>query len=297
MLVTAQEELLLAKKLAQDVASGTSDAARAADELLRSARRRLAYWDIPESDIEHIEQTGQVQRTLTMRAPVSGVVLDKSVLAGQKIMAGEALYRVADLSVVWVEGEVFEQDLPLASVGLQAIAEFEALPGAQYTGRITFIYPTLDPDTRTVRVRVELPNRGLRLKPGMYATLRFSGGRRANVLSLPRSAVLSTGERHLVFVRRDDGKLEPRVVRLGVAGADLVEILSGLTAGERVVASATFLVDAESNLGSALGGMGNMPGMDITAPPKAPLPGAPALKKPNEAAPKPPGADHSRHGY
>ncbi|MEW5915870.1 MAG: efflux RND transporter periplasmic adaptor subunit [Gemmatimonadota bacterium] len=293
MLVTAQEELLLAKKLAQDVAGGTSDAMRGADELLRSARRRLEYWDIPQRDIDRIEQTGEVQRTLTLRAPVGGVVIEKSVLGGQKIMAGDALYRVADLSVVWVEGEVFEQDLPLARVGLPAIAEFEALPGERFTGRISYIYPTLNADTRTARVRVELANRSLRLKPGMYATLRFSGGSRGSVLSVPRSAILSTGERNIVFVRRDDGQLEPREVRVGVAGEDRIEILSGVAAGETVVASATFLVDAESNLGSALGGMGNMPGMDMTTPPKtAP---APAGKKPNET-PKMPDMDHSGHG-
>jgi len=292
MLVTAQEELLLAKKLAQDVASGTSDAARSADELVQSARRRLAYWDIPESDIDRIEQTGKVERALTLRSPVGGVVIEKAVLAGQKIMAGEALYRVADLSVVWVEGEVFEQDLALARDGLPAIAEFEALPGEQFAGRITYIYPTINPDTRTARVRVELANRGQRLKPGMYATLRFSGGRRAHVLSLPRSAILSTGERHLIFVRRADGQLEPREVRVGIAGDDRIEVLSGVAAGETVVASATFLVDAESNLGSALGGMGNMPGMDMTTAPKA-VP-APKQQKPNEM-PKMPGMDHSGH--
>ena len=296
MLVTAQEELLLAKKLAQDVASGTGDAARGADELLRSARRRLAYWGIDQRDIDRIELTGEVQRALTLHSSVGGVVVEKGVLAGQKIMAGEALYRIADLSVVWVEGEVFEQDLALFRVGLTVIAEFEALPGERFTGRIAYIYPTLNPDTRTARVRVELTNRGLRLKPGMYATLRFTGGSSADVLSLPRSAILSTGERSLVFVRRADGQLDPREIRVGIASAERIQVLSGLAAGETVVASATFLVDAESNLGSALGGMGNMPGMEVTTPPKAaaPLQKATAPKKPNDM-PKMPGMDHSDH--
>ena len=289
MLITAQEELLLAKKLAQDVSGGTTDAARGAAELLRSARLRLSYWEISQADIDRIEQTGEVQRTLTLRAQVGGVVVEKSVLSGQKIMAGDALYRIADLSVVWIEGEVFEQDLALMRVGLSVIAEFEALPGERFAGRIAYVYPTLNPDTRTARVRVELRNPGLRLKPGMYATFRISGGSLTSVLSLPRSAVLSTGERHLVFVRRDDGQLEPREIRLGVAGVDRVEVLSGLTAGETVVASATFLVDAESNLGSALGGMGNMPGMDMTTPPRtAPAP-SPKLQK-QDSTPRPPDA-------
>jgi Cu(I)/Ag(I) efflux system membrane fusion protein len=266
MLVTVQEELLLAKKLVVDVAGGTPEAGRSAAELLNSARRRLAYWDIPQADIDRIETSGEVQRALTLRAPVNGVVVEKSVLSGQKIMAGDALFRIADLSVVWVEGEVFEQDLSLVRIGRTVTAEFEALPGEQITGRIAYLYPTLNPDTRTARVRVELQNPDLRLKPGMYATIRFSAGSLLDVLSVPRSAVLSTGTRSLVFVKRGDGQLEPRDVTLGVAGVDRVEILSGLAAGDTVVASATFLVDAESNLGSALGGMGNMPGMDMSPP-------------------------------
>ena len=294
MLVTAQEELLLAKRLGADVASGTADAVRGADELVRSARRRLAYWDIAESEIDRIEQTGEVQRTLTLRASVGGVVVEKLVVAGQRVMAGDPLYRVADLSVVWVEGEVFEQDLGAIRLGLPVVTEFEAYPGERWTGRIAYVYPTLNAETRTARVRVELANPLLRLKPGMYATFRFTGGARAGVLSVPRSAVLSTGERSLVFVRRDDGKLETREVRIGAAGGDRVEVLSGLAAGESVVASATFLVDAESNLGSALGGMGNMPGMDMTAPVKVPA-ATPKPSVPPPAATPPPDDAHAGH--
>ena len=275
MLVTAQEELLLAKRLATDVAAGTPDAVRSADELLRSARRRLAYWDIPEQEIAAIERTNEVRRTLTLRAPVGGVVVEKAVLSGQRIMAGETLYRVADLSVVWVEGEVFEQDLAAVRGGLPVTAEFEAFPGEQWGGRITYVYPTLNSETRTARVRVEMANPGRRLKPGMYATFLFTSPRHGGALSVPRSAVLSTGERSLVFVRRADGRLEPRTVRIGPAFGDRIEVLAGLAAGETVVTSATFLIDAESNLGSALGGMGNMPGMDVTSPTPVPPPVAP----------------------
>jgi Cu(I)/Ag(I) efflux system membrane fusion protein len=295
MLVTAQEELLLAKRLTNDVAAGTPDAVRSANELLGSARRRLAYWDIRERDIAEVERTGEVQRTLTLRAPAAGVVVEKLVLSGQRIMAGETLYRVADLSVVWVEGEVFEQDLPAVRTGLPVTAEFEAFPGERWSGRITYIYPTLDPDTRTARVRLALPNPERRLKPGMYATFLFTSPRRGDALSVPRSAVLSTGERSLVFVRRTDGRLEPRTVRVGVVAGDRVEVLAGLRAGETVVASATFLIDAESNLGSALGGMGDMPGMDMTAPTPAPPP-VPAPKPTSPAPRTPPSGDnHSAH--
>jgi Cu(I)/Ag(I) efflux system membrane fusion protein len=295
MLVTAQEELLLAHRLRSDVAGGTPDAVRSADELVRSARRRLLYWDVPPDEVERVERTGEARRTLTLMSPVSGFVVEKAVLAGQRIMAGDALYRVADLSVVWVEGEVFEQDLAAVSVGHAVSAEFESFPGERWLGRISYIYPTLSPETRTARVRVEIANSGLRLKPGMYATLIVRGSGRVDALSVPRSAVLVTGERHLVFVKRGDGKLEPRDVTIGMSTSDRVEVREGLAAGDTVVASATFLVDAESNLGSALGGMGNMPGMDISAPaepkdrPPAALPVAPGAKS---AEPAPPHDGH-----
>lgn len=266
MLVQAQEELLLARRLAAEVSEGTGDARGSAGELLLSARRRLAYWDIPAADVAAIERTGVVQRTMTLRAPVGGHVLEKNVIGGQRVMAGEALYRVADLSVVWVEGEVFEQDLSVMRVGQLVRAEFQALPNRPRTGRITYIYPTVNPETRTARVRVELANADLALKPGMYATIRAEGSARQEVLSIPRSAVLVTGARNLVFVRDSGGRLVPRDIRLGLANDTRIEVLSGLRAGETVVASATFLIDAESNLGSALGGMGAMPGMDVAAP-------------------------------
>ena len=272
MLVAAQQELLLAAQLEKDVGAGTADARDGATDLRAAARRRLLYWDISASDVDRIERTGEVTTTIVLRAPVSGVVLEKNVLAGQKIMAGEALYKVADLSEVWVEGEVFERDLASVHVGQQVQAEFQALPGETRSGRIAYIYPTVSPDTRTARVRVEMANRDLALKPGMYATIRISGEHGDVVLNVPRSAVLSTGKRDVVFVRRPDGMLEPREVQIGVTNDARVQIIRGLSAGETVVASATFLVDAESNLGSLLGGMGNMPGMDIAPPPATTTP-------------------------
>lgn len=268
MLVTAQEELLLAKRLQTDVSGAGDDARKNATDLLASARRRLAYWDIPAAEIDEIEQSGEVRKTLTLRASASGYVLEKNVLAGQKIMAGDALYKVADLHEVWAVGEVFEQDLSSVHLGQDVSAEFEALPGEHRSGRISYVYPTLDPNTRTARVRVVLPNGDLRLKPGMYATILILGTGRVNALTVPRSAILATGERVIVFVRDQGGALVPTEVALGVSNDDRVQILRGLSAGQTVVASATFLVDAESNLGAALGGMGNMPGMQMTTPPK-----------------------------
>ncbi|MDX2060072.1 MAG: efflux RND transporter periplasmic adaptor subunit [Gemmatimonadales bacterium] len=283
MLVAAQQELLLAKRLRGDVAAGTPDAVRSADDLLESARRRLLYWEVPPEVVRQIEESGVIRKTVTFRSPVNGVVIEKNVLAGQRIMAGEAIYRIADLGTVWLDGEVFERDLPSVRVGREVVAEFPALPGGPRTGRITYVYPTINPETRTARVRVTLPNPGLVLKPGMYATFRFAAATEP-VLSVPRSAVLSTGKRNLVFVRLPDGMLAPRDVGIGLATDDRIEVRSGLTLGDTVVSSATFLVDAESNLGSLLGGMGGMPGMDMTAPTVAKTARAPSAVP---GAPKP----------
>lgn len=270
MLVTAQQELLLAGHLGASVAQAEGDAQRGVEELRAAARRRLQYWDISDAQIDELERTGNVTKTLTLRSPVQGVIVEKNVLGGQRIMAGDALYRVADLRVVWLEGEVFERDLSSIRVGQTVTAEFDALAGEQRVGRITYLYPTLDPDTRTAKIRVELSNPGLQLKPGMYGTIRITGSTAASGLLVPRSAILATGERRLVFVRRPDGRLESREVVTGLSTDTQTQIVRGLAIGDTVVSSATFLVDAESNLGSALGGMGSMPGMDMAPPASTP---------------------------
>ncbi|HEX6316041.1 MAG TPA: efflux RND transporter periplasmic adaptor subunit [Gemmatimonadaceae bacterium] len=293
MLVTAQEELLLAARLAREVANGTEEARRSADDMLASARRRLQYWDIPAADIERVERSGQVSRTLTLRATSRGVVVEKRVVAGQRIMPGETLYRLADLSRVWVDGQVFEHDLALVRTGQRVSVEIQAYPGERWSGAVTYVYPLVDPATRTAKVRVELANAGLRLKPGMFATVHLTSTGRDRVLSVPRSAVLATGERSIVFLRTPTGVLEPREVVTGAANDDRIEIRSGLVAGDTVVASATFLVDAESNLQSALGGMAGMPGM--VAPGSKPVPGKAATIDTSRKAPPP--DDHSKHQH
>jgi len=251
------------------MAGGTGDAVANAEDLLQSARQRLRYWEVPAEEVRGIEEREEVRRTITFRSSVAGVVIEKLVVGGQRLMAGETLYRIADLRTVWLEGEIYERDLSAVRLGLAVTAEFAALPGTTRTGRITYVSPTLNPETRTARVRVELANPALALKPGMYATLRFAGAA-TPTLSVPRSAVLVTGKRNLVFVRMANGGLTPRDVTIGVATDERIEILAGLSPGETVVASATFLVDAESNLGSLLGGMGGMPGMDMSPPASSP---------------------------
>ncbi|MCU0625027.1 MAG: efflux RND transporter periplasmic adaptor subunit [Gemmatimonadaceae bacterium] len=319
-LVTAQEELLLARRLVRDVEAGTADTRAGADDLVAGARRRLAYWDVPPEEIARIERTGEVQRTVTLRSPASGVITEKRVTAGQRVMAGEPLLRVADLSTVWVEGEVYEQDLRAVRTGQPATAEFDAWPGEAWPGRIAYVYPTLSPETRTTRVRVALANGDGRLRPGMYATLRVRGAADTGApgLTVPRNAVLVTGERALVFRRLANGTLEPREVHVGTAAGDRIEIVRGLAVGDTVVASATFLLDAESNLGTALGGMGDMPGMEVIVPrtrdtararsgtpaPRPmdpsmpmdmPMPGAPRPATQPRGTPRAPGSDPSRH--
>lgn len=266
MVVTTLQEIRLASRLADDVTSGTPDARAQAERLVRSGHRRLEAWGIPESEVARLLASSEENHNVVLRSPVNGVVIEKAVLAGQRIMPGDALYRIADLSVVWLEGDVFEQDLASARVGEQVTTEFQALPGLERTGRITYVYPTLNPETRTGRIRVALTNPGLTLKPGMFATIRFTTTTHGKVLSVPRSAVLSTGERNLVFLKRPDGRFTPTDVGLGRQTEDRLEIERGLSLGDTVVASATFLLDAESNLGTLLGGMGDMPGMDMTAP-------------------------------
>ncbi len=293
MLVTAQEELLLARRLVDESAGAPESVAAAnARELLASARRRLAYWDIPADEIARIERSGAPRKSLTLRAPAGGVVVEKNVVEGARIMPGMDLYRIADLSTVWIEGEVFEKDLSLVSVGQHARVTLETYAGREFDGVVTFVYPTVSTQSRTGRVRVALKNPALELKPGMYANIELAvPGMEA--LVVPRTAVLSTGERSLVFVRDADGMLRPRDVRIGLATDNVVEILGGIVAGDVVVSSATFLVDAESNLGSA---MGAMQGMDMGVP--AAGDGAGAEPIPDMPMPASGGADpnaHARH--
>ncbi|UCF69241.1 MAG: efflux RND transporter periplasmic adaptor subunit [Acidobacteriota bacterium] len=258
MLVAAQEELLTASRLAAQVDSAAGEAWHNARQLVEAARRRLAYWDITPEQIARVETTGQVAKTLTLVSPVTGVVLEKDVVEGKRVTPGTRLYRLVDLSTVWVEGELFEQDLQFVTEGAQAHIEVAAYPGVHMMGRVSFVYPTVDESSRTNRVRLTVANPELRLKPGMFATVYFDVEIGEDVISIPIDAVVATGERNLVFHRHEDGSLHPHEVVLGARAGDRVQILAGLEEGVEIVASANFLVDAESRL-AATGGA--MPGM------------------------------------
>lgn len=249
MLVAAQEELLTAKRLATQLDPSAGEAWQHAQATLEAARRRLAYWDITAEQVDRVERTGEVTKTLALVSPVTGIVLEKEVFEGQRVMPGMRLYRLADLTSVWVEGEVFERDLQFVHQGTQAHIEVAAYPGEHTMGRVSFVYPVVDVESRTNRVRVTAPNPGLRLKPGMFATIYFEA-EIENVLTVPTDAVVVTGERNLVFVRDAEGVLHPHEVVLGARSGARAQILSGLVEGETIVASANFLVDAESRLAS-----------------------------------------------
>jgi Cu(I)/Ag(I) efflux system membrane fusion protein len=270
MLVSAQEELLTALRLAQAVDSSQPEAWRNAQDLVTAARRRLSYWDISDEQIARLERTGEVTKTLTLTAPFDGVVLEKMVVAGQGVMPGMKLYRLADLRTVWIEGEVFEQDLGLIRVGAPARVELPAYPGRPFSGKVSFVWPTVDEQSRTGRVRVSLTNPGGLIRPGMYATLWFDAALGRDLVSVAAEAVVMTGERNFVFVVAPDGTLQPRRVTVGARAGDRLVIRSGLEPGERVVASANFLIDAESRLTTG-SGMAGMPGMDME-PKKEPRP-------------------------
>ena len=248
-LVAAQEELLTASRMMGEVDPSAEDASRSARSMLDATRRRLAFWDITADQIDAIQRSGEVQRALTLVAPANGVVLEKFVVEGQRVQAGTRLYRIVDLAEVWVEGDVFEQDLQFVHVDQPAHIEVQAYPGEHLMGLVSFVYPVVDEQSRTNRIRVTVSNADGRLKPGMFATIYLDATIGRDVLTVSRDAVIVTGERNLVFQRADDGMLYPREVVIGARGGDRVQILSGLEEGETVVASANFLIDAESRLG------------------------------------------------
>lgn len=226
-----------------------------ADRFLDGPMQRLRNLGIPESRIREILETSSNPRTIDWPAPAGGTVIDKRVIKGQRVMAGEELYRIADLSQVWVIADVAESDLAAIKIGGRAVVTFRAYPTQPVEGLVTFIYPEVKPETRTARVRIELPNPDGRLKADMYADVVFQAGADdAPVVAIPASAVIDSGTRQVVLVARGEGRFQPRPVKLGRRGDGYVEVMDGLKEGEEVVTTATFLIDAESNLRAALKG-------------------------------------------
>jgi Cu(I)/Ag(I) efflux system membrane fusion protein len=284
-LVAAEQELLVAAKLQQSIGESSVPGVPAASaDLVAAAKHRFALWDISEAQVDEILRTGTVRRTLTLYAPASGTVLEKYVVQGQAIQPGAVLYRIANLRHVWIDVALREQDAGAVRIGSHAIVELASYPGRPIDGRVAYVYPTLDSTARAVRARIEVSNPDGRLKPGMYATVTLTTPSR-RALTVPTSAVLNTGDRTLVFTDMGGGRLMPMEVVTGRTAGAYTEVLSGLEPGQRVVTSAQYLLDSESNLSEVMksmlgqmdmsggsrggpmktvGGMKDMPGMNDT---------------------------------
>ncbi len=257
LLVQTEQEYVDAARMAASLRAaevGDVDSRTAADRLVEGARQRLRNLDVAEAEIHRLEREETAARTIAWPAPFAGIVLTKEAFEGMRFMPGEALYKIAGISPIWVIAEVFEQDLAQVAVGQPATITVKAYPGRSFQGRVAFIYPTVGSETRTGKVRIELPNPGGELKADMYASVELdarAGG--TKVLSVPDSAVIDNGVRQVVLVERGEGRFEPRPVKVGSKAAGFTEIRAGVSEGEKVVVSANFLIDAESNLKAALG--------------------------------------------
>ena len=261
-LVSTQEEYLLALQAKKSlIKSSFPEVARSGDSLAESAKRRLKLWDISDDQIKTLEEGGQAKKTLTLYSPFTGFVLEKSAYKGMNVMPGMALYKLADLSVVWLYADIYEYELPFIRLGQQASIQLTYLPGETFTGKAIYIYPSLNAETRTAKVRFEIPNPHDKLKPEMYANVEIKV-HLGQKLAVPEGAIIDTGVRQMAIVDKGSGYFEPREVKVGSKVDNYYEVIKGLKAGERVVTSANFLVDSESRLKEAFGGMAGMPGME-----------------------------------
>ena len=293
-LVSAQREYAIAVQGMTSLEHADEEARNSMKQLAEASQSRLKNWDISQGDLKH-SQHGKSSRNLTYYSPVAGIVLDKKAVQGMRFMPGETLYLIADLSSVWVLAEVPERDIALVAVGNIVQISIEAYPGKVFTGKVSFIYPTLNVTTRTVQVRVEIANPEGLLKPAMFANVSLPVGDAGKVLTVPTSAVIDSGKRQVVLVQLAEGRYVPRDVKLGRRGGEYVEVLEGLAEGEKVVTSALFLIDAESNLKSALSGFGSKPALvSESATPVHPLAALPEQNK-AEAA-KAAGVGHQGQG-
>jgi RND family efflux transporter MFP subunit len=277
-LVASQDEYVRARRAAAQFAeSGLPEVRQGAEDLVTSARQRLLSFDVPAKLLDRLDAGGEAQRAVTLEAPTGGFVTAKEVFAGSRVEPDMTLFTITDLSRIWVDTAVYEQEVPLIRVGQTADVTLPYDTAFKRIGRVSYIYPTLDSSTRTIRVRVELANTEFALKPGMYANVDL-GIESAEGVLIPEDAVLDSGVRKVVFVETGEGVFEPREVVLGLRTDGKAEVLSGVAEGEQVVVRANFLLDSESRLRSAIGatsgtagdtsgaaGRSSMPGMDMGA--------------------------------
>jgi membrane fusion protein, copper/silver efflux system len=253
-LVTTQQEYLLALKTRDSLQQSTlADARARADQLVAAARQRLALWDLAPEDLRALDEKRQLSEAIVFRSPANGFVVEKTAVKGLHVMAGQSLYKLADLSAVWVEADVYETDVSGVRVGATAAVSIDAYPGERFSGRVIYVYPYLDEKTRTDKVRFAFVNPRGRLKPGMFADVEVPVGGGMG-LTVPTNAVLDSGTEQLVFVAQGDGVFEPRNVKVGRRLGDMVQILDGLKEEEQVATGAAFFLDSESQLRASLQG-------------------------------------------
>lgn len=267
-LVASQQEYLLAFRARKPLyESGLRSVERGAIDMVEAARRRLLLWGILPQEILDLEKAGQPQRVIDLHSEISGYVVQKKVVQGMRVTPADTLFDVADLGHVWVLADVYESDLPLVRPGMTGEMHVSYLPGRKWTGPVTYVAPTVEAQTRTIKVRLEMDNQDEKLKPDMFADV-FLSTDLGHGLAVPDSAVVQAGDRSLVFLDRGAGRLEPREVRLGRRTEDGFEVLAGLAPGDEVVTSANFLLDSESSLRAALSALGT-PSGEASPPPGA----------------------------
>jgi len=262
-LVATQEEYLLALQGRKQMGeSEFPEVARGSQDLLEATKRRFQLWDITADHVRELEKTGKVLKALPIHSPITGTVIKKDALAGAHVDPGQELYTIADLSHLWILADIYEYELSFVKKDQKAAVTLSYDPSTVLIGHVSFIYPTLDPKTRTAKVRFEMDNANETLKPDMYANveLRVSLGTK---LAIPQEAIIESGQKQVVFLHHGGGKLEPRLIQTGVKTGEWTEVLEGLKEGEHVVTSANFLIDSESRLKSVVEGLGGMPGMKM----------------------------------
>ncbi len=263
-LVSTEQEYLIARKGQQYLTKTPyTDVSSEADSLLNATRDRLRLWDVSDAQIHNLETTGKAARVMTLYSPIDGFVMTRNAYEQAYVTPETDLYEIADLSTIWVYVDIFEYEAPYVHVGQSAQMQLSYFPGKPYRGKVTYIYPTLDPKTRTIKVRLEFPNPGYQLKPDMYADVQLNVDYGTQTL-VPSEAVLNSGTRQVVFIAKGDGYFEPRDIKIGDQFDGQTVVLAGLKPGEKIVASGNFLIDSESRLGAAMQQMSaSMPGMDM----------------------------------
>lgn len=306
-LVSTQEEYLQAIRYQKQLeASSIAEARTGSESLVQSAKRRLLYWDISEAEIKALEERGAPEKTMTFYSPVDGYVMDKMVLKGQNVMAGMELYKIADLSTVWILADIYQYELPWVKVGQQAEVELSYMPGNIFKGTITYMYPMLSMETKTAKVRIEVRNTpNVDFKPEMYATVKIASPVAVDAVAIPDQAIIRSGERNVAVLALGGGYFDPRDIKLGVMADGYVQVLEGIKEGEKIVTSSQFLIDSESNLKAAVGLMLGHAGHDMsTTKPKQVTPSdehkgheakTPASREGKQEVPAAK-EDHSAHG-